>query len=149
VEYACGNIFVRQCEPMQAGTGVLGHRHNFDHMTHVQSGVLEISVLRESAARIDGTPLEADVLETRVIRADDEVNWMLIMKGRFHILRALEDGTRYQCIYAHRAPQALTVGEPGQRDQQPYAKRDEDGALWLRVDESIVQDTAGWADAYR
>ena len=65
------------------------------------------------------------------------------------MLKALEDGTVYGCFYAHQLPQALTIGDAGGRIDPPHTRRDEDGTLWVRVNENIVQETSGWVEAYR
>ena len=118
---------------MAAGERVLGHAHNFDHMTYVQRGVIEVKC--------------ADWV--RVIRADDDENFVLIRKGVEHELTALVDGSRYQCIYAHRMPQALMIERPGGRIDPPLSKRDDLGTLWVRVDETVVQEAPGWPAAYK
>lgn len=128
---------------------VLGHRHNFHHPTFVTHGSFEICLLDATEVNAEGNPLEAKISERFIVRADDPINWMLILKGRFHTLRALEDHSRYQCIYAHQMPQALSIDEPGQAHEAPITKRDEAGVLWVRVNEKIVQDSAQWAAAYQ
>lgn len=150
MEYLSGNIFIRAPHrPMHAGETVLGHLHNFDHTTYINKGAMEINLLEVLAVNGHGHPLQARVAESRIIRASDEVNWFLVLKGRYHVLKALEDNTVYHCIYSHRLPQAITLDQPGQRLQLPYTRRDDDGTLWIRADEKVVQDTAGWAEAYR
>ena len=150
MEYMSGNIFIRaSSSPMRKDELVLGHRHNFDHTTVVLAGALEVSLLTAKTVNAAGNPLDADVEWSQVIRAGDQIPWVLILKGRFHMLRALEDGTRYGCFYAHQMPQALTVENPGERHQPPYTKRDNAGVLWVRVDEKIVQGTAGFQESYR
>ena len=151
MEFICGPVYIRQPNDgfMKKDEVVLGHRHNFDHPTFVTHGSLEISLLTATEVNADGNPLNATVDKVVVINAGDEINWHLVLKGRFHALRALEDGTRYQCIYAHQMPQAISIEHPGQRIDPPITKRDEDGVLWVRVNEKIVQDSAEWAEAYR
>lgn len=150
MEYVCGNLYIRQPNEgfLTKDQVVLGHRHNFHHMTMITHGSFEICLLEATEVNAEGAPLNAQVLEQFVVRADDEINWVLILKGKFHTLRALEDHSRYQCVYAHQMPQALSVGEPGQTKEPPITKRDENGVLWVRVNEKIVQDSAEWAAAY-
>jgi len=138
MEYISGNIFIRTQPPMAAGDVVVTHAHNFDHTTYCPVGALRVELLAE-----DGS-----VEASRDIRATDEVNFFLILKGKFHRLTALEDGTRYQCIYAHRMPQALTI-PPGELDTPPHTKTDDLGYLWVRADNTIVQDPVGWVEAYQ
>lgn len=150
MELISGNIFIRMPhEAMQKDQVVLGHKHNFDHTTFCTRGALELCLLDVETVNAHGLPLDAKVAEVFVLKASDDINFQIVMKGRYHTIRALEDGTRYQCVYAHRAPQAISIEDPGQRHQEPYTKRDADGVLWVRVDESIVQDAAGWTEAYR
>lgn len=146
----CGPIAIRQPNTgfMKAGEIVLGHQHNFPHPTFVTHGALEISLLDVQETDGKGRPLKATVSETFVIRASDEQNFLLIQKGRFHKLTALEDGTRYQCIYPHRLEQAVTLHAPGQQHEAPFTKRDENGVLWIRIDEKIVEEATGFAEAY-
>lgn len=149
-EYSCGaGIFVRQSAPegMSIDKPVLGHAHNFDHVTFVTRGSIEVSLLKVLEFNVDGNPLRTAIEFSRIISAEDEVNWLLVMKGRLHMLRAVTEGARYQCTYASRLPQALTE-EPGRRFEKPLVKRDEDGVLWYREDPKIV-DTCEWVEAYR
>lgn len=150
MEYISGNIHVRvPQEAMHAGQVILGHRHNFDHTTYIQKGSVEVSLLK--ATRVDelDRPLDAEAEITRVIHCTDVQNWFLILAGRFHLIRALEEGTVYHCIYSHREPQALVLSGPDMARSKPMHRRDDDGTLWLRVDEKVVQSTSEWADAYR
>ena len=130
----CGaNIFVREpVKLLMRGEKVVGHRHNFDHVTYIQRGKFEV-VTDEW---------------TKTISADDWDNFVLIKKNKVHSFTALEDNSRYQCIFAHRMPQAMTIGVPGELDSYPYTKRDELGLLWVRVDETVIQDSTGWTPAY-
>lgn len=150
MEYMSGNIFVRTNDvPMRAGEVVLGHRHNFDHTTFVKRGRLEVNMLDVRTVNAYDQPVEAVVVESIILDPADAIDWRLIPKGRYHMLRALEDGTFYRCIYSHQFPQALTLDRPGGQKQLPYTMRDEGGVLWVRVNEKIVQDTAAWALAYQ
>ena len=150
MELMSGNIFVRVPQaPMSKDLVVLGHAHNFDHTTVVFAGSLEISLLNVKTVNAEGNPLDADVMYSKIVSAGDPVPWHLILKGRWHTLRALEEGTRYGCFYSHRIPQALVVDGPPETDQPPYTKRDENGTLWVRVDEKIVQNTTHFVEGYR
>lgn len=149
-EFSCGGgIFCRQSRPegMAAGELILGHRHNFSHPTFCTHGALEVCLLNVSKVDAQGNPLDAVVDFTCVLRAGDEVNWVLILAGRWHTLRALESGTRYQCIYGARLPTAISPDQPGSTDY-PLVKVDEKGVVWYRADERIV-DTSSWVEARR
>lgn len=150
MELISGNIFIRvPVEPMKAGEAVIGHAHNFDHTTVCLSGALEIVLLDVLEMDAYGRPTQTKEVERHIIRAGSKVPWMLILKGRFHAITALEDGTRYGCFYSHQYPQALNMMEPGSVQIPPVTKRDEDGNLWVRVNEDIAQDSQGWAAAYQ
>ncbi len=101
VEYALGNVFIREGGPMFAGEVVEGHKHNFDHVTYISKG----------SARIDRLDDAGDVRQSVEKRANDGRNWVLILAGTLHRITALEDGTIYHCIYAHRTPQGEVVQE--------------------------------------
>lgn len=147
MEHVCGNIFIRNPEVrMSKGSVVVGHTHNFDHATFCASGALliELLPLLKDGESDDGVPAESQV----ILRADAMQTWALIRAGRRHRITALEDRSSYMCIYAHRMPQALALDIPGNIERPPYMRRDDDGTLWVRVDESIVQETNNWAPAY-
>lgn len=150
---AGGNVMIRipdgECLYMDKDDVILSHQHHFDHPTFCLEGALEISLLNAKKVSSNGLLLEAEVEEIFIVRAKDRINFFLVQKGRWHSIRALEDNTRYMCVYAHRYPQALSVDQPGQRVDKPLTKRDDDGTLWVRVDETIVEDSVGWMDAYR
>ncbi len=143
MEYLSGNIFVRQGDPLREGAVVIGHRHNFDHTTFCRAGSLRIELIDESLPDMTWEQaLKAGTVKRFVLRASDKINWMLIRAGRYHRITALEDGSVYQCVYAHRAPGALAENES-------ITRVDPDGTEWVRVNPDIVQDTARWAHAYR
>ena len=150
MELSFGNVLARVPSGfMVAGQSVLGHQHNFDHVTFCLNGELEISLLDVETVDVAEQPLEAKVAKTVTLRPTDEVPGFLILKGRWHVLTAKTENTRYMCVYAHRFPQALTMHEPGQAPQLPYTKTDPDGTVWYRGDDTIVQDCTGWELAYR
>jgi len=148
--HAGAGIFFRRSkrEGMSIDKPVLGHRHNFDHVTFVTRGRIEVSLLEADEVNAYGHPLNARVVESRVISADDDCNWFLVLKGKFHMLKALEEGSRYQCTYAAQLPQSITEHMQGARKQEPLMKRDENGVLWYRANPHIVE-TSEWAEAYR
>lgn len=97
MEYISGNIFLREMRLDRAGDVVEGHTHNFDHTTYVVRGAIQIETLGESATR------------SRVIKASDGFNWVLIKADVNHKITALEDNTLAHCIYSHRNPQGEVV----------------------------------------
>lgn len=109
-EYACGNIYIREGRMEKAGDLVAGHGHNFDHTTYCARGAIRVESLNDDGSVKDSTEL----------RADEAIkSWALIKRGVLHRLTALQDGSLYHCIYAHRTPQG-----------------------------DIVQEYTGWAPAY-
>lgn len=144
-----GLCVLKPLAPLKAGHIILGHRHNFGHVTVVNRGSLTVAALKATVMNVNGWPARAEVDHERIIKATDRENWFFIEQGVFHMLRVEEDDTDYGCFYANRLPQALSHIDPGRHPDPADVKRDEHGALWVRVDESIVQHHTGWADAYR
>jgi quercetin dioxygenase-like cupin family protein len=103
VEYASGNIFIREMRFEKAGDVIDGHTHNFDHTTYVACGALLIEALND-----DGS-----VKQAATKRASDGHNWVLIKKEVKHRITALESHSVGHCIYAHRNPQGEVVQEYG------------------------------------
>lgn len=99
MEYASGNIFIREMRFEKAGDIVDGHTHNFDHTTYVAKGALQI----------DKLDADGNVIKSIIKRALDGYNWVLIEAGVCHRLTALEDNSMGHCIYAHRDPQGEIV----------------------------------------
>ena len=150
IHYGAG-IFSRKSKKqgMALGEVVLGHRHGFDHVTFVTRGVLRVSLLTVTKVNAYGDPLDAKVEFSKILRADDdEEDFFLVLKGRWHTLESMEEGTRYRCMYASRLPQSITMHLQGDRKTPPLMKRDENGVLWYREDPHIVE-TSEWAEAYR
>jgi hypothetical protein len=150
IEYHCGGgVFCRQSKPegMKTGEVIVGHRHHFTHPTFIEGGEMEISILKDTDEDAFGRPLVVEVEFTKVVKATDHINWFPVLAGKWHMLRALVDGTRYKCVYATRLPSAISERKPGVTDK-PYVKRDEDGVLWYREDPKIV-DTSEFVEAFR
>lgn len=151
MEFVSGNIYIRTPldGTLKVNETVVGHAHNFDHTTYVKAGAIEVTIMEPTKVNYLGAVIEAEVVASKIIRATDEVNWMLIMAGKTHTLRALEDGSVYHCIYSHRLPQAVSIESPGEQPHFPTTKVDEDGVTWYREDPKILQNTSGWLEAYR
>jgi len=152
MEKISGNIFIRvPNEPMKAGQVVVGHQHNFDHTTFCVAGGLRVDILDVHEVNADGNPIAATIAASAELWAGDNYtgqNWQLIQKGKFHQITALTDGTVYQCVYSHRAPQAISMWPAGQREERQLLKRDDAGVLWMRIDEKIVQDSNHFGASY-
>lgn len=101
MDFASGNVFIREMRFDKAGDVVKGHAHNFDHTTYVAKGSLRVEQLAD-----DGSVLKA--VEKR---ASDGRNWVLIKAGVIHRITALEDGSLGHCVYAHRTAQGEVVQE--------------------------------------
>ena len=101
MELALGNVFVRDSRGFgekfaKAGDVILGHKHNFDHLTLCWGGRIRIRAVVRGAT-----------VETTVEPGD----YRLIKAGVEHEITALDDGARFLCIYAHREPQGDVVQE--------------------------------------
>lgn len=105
-ERISGNIFIRPSGVLAKGATIDGHTHNFHHTTIVFAGSVRVE-----ATTPDGRTISRD------FKAPDS---FLVLKDVAHRITALEDGTVYWCVYAHRTPE----GE-------------------------VTQEYAGYEDAYR
>ena len=101
MEYASGNIYIREMVLAKAGDTIDGHAHNFDHTTYVVRGAIQIE-------RLD---TDGNVIQTVEKRATKGYNWVLIKAGTAHRITALEDNSLAHCIYSHRTPQGEIVQE--------------------------------------
>lgn len=77
------NLYTRQMHFLKAGDIELGHAHQFDHLTLLASGKLQVTV--------DGNVSEFKAPQM-----------IYIAKGKTHELVALEDNTVAYCIHALR-----------------------------------------------
>ena len=100
-----GNIAFRTGGPMAKGDIVQGHLHNYDHVTMVSHGSMLIEVM--SGPAMDG--VTQSVIKSTVKSAKEARNFVLILAGVAHRFTALEDGTVYQCVYAHRDEEGNAV----------------------------------------
>ena len=149
MQFDCGSLRFRVPSGEQAkGSIVLGHAHNFGHVTMVHAGAYKVTRLKGVECDALGRFIKADEDISVIVRATADRPFVWIEKGVWHQLEALEDGSRYICAYPHRFEQAHTLNAPGQQDAVPTHKRDADGHLWAFVDETIVEATNAWAPAY-
>jgi len=86
-----GNVYFRPMRFEKKGQRVEGHKHNFDHVTFVWRGSVEVRVWKDGESRDDAKPAR--------FSAPAKV---FIARDRFHEFTALEDGTLADCIYAIR-----------------------------------------------
>lgn len=132
--------------PLTIGQQVVGHQHNFDHVTVVWGAIL-IELLDVVSVDAYGNPLEFRVTESHEVRGPSAMPFFLIKKSIWHRLTALEDGSAYLCMYPWRKPQALTMFDPGKFPQKPYFKTDKDGTVWNRELGDIVYADNGFIQA--
>lgn len=66
-----------------------GHTHNYDHITFVQAGAMKVFWRKPGG----------EEKESRVFKAGE---FFLVKAEIFHRLKAMEDGTRYACLFTHR-----------------------------------------------
>jgi hypothetical protein len=88
-----GNIFIRASELAKVGDKTVGHKHNFDHVTIIRKGRAVIRALNDKGKVI------REVIKDAGSLANGHV---LIKADTLHEIEALEAGTVYWCIYAHR-----------------------------------------------
>lgn len=100
MEFAAGNVFIREMEFAQAGGAINGHAHKFDHVSYVVRGALRFE-------QLDGK--DGGVVRWVDKRALDGQNWVLIKAGVWHRIIALDGNSLGHCIYAHRTPQGRVV----------------------------------------
>lgn len=90
-EWVSGNIFIRAIH-LDAGESVPAHKHNFDHTSIVFKGAVFVKTPERNGE----------------FRAPAHC---LIKKDVLHEITALEDGTEFWCVYAHRDAQGEVVQE--------------------------------------
>ena len=100
MEWVSGNIFIRPNEMMKAGDTIAGHAHNFDHTSFVVNGAVNVKATTPDGRQIDGN-----------FGNGFPFRHFLVLAGVEHAITALEDGTDFYCIYAHREPQGDIVQE--------------------------------------
>ena len=88
----CGPIGRRVCVLPATCHTHEGHTHNYDHTMMVVQGRLKVT-FRDM---VDGKLIEK---ETKEYSADEELS---VAADRHHTVKALEDGTRYYCVFSHR-----------------------------------------------
>lgn len=97
-EWVSGNVMIRPSPMMAAGQYVQGHTHHFDHTTVVFRGAIRIK-----ATTPDGRVIEREFRSPRPDYAGP--SHALIKAEVTHEITAIEDGTIFWCVYAHRDPQ--------------------------------------------
>lgn len=95
MEWESGNIYIRPNVMEKAGEVIHGHAHRFDHTSIVFTGAVRVK-----AKLLDGRTIEQDFTAPA---------HFLVLAGVEHEITALEDGTTFWCVYAHRTPQGEVV----------------------------------------
>ena len=105
MEWASGNIFIRENRMEKAGEVCAGHTHNFDHTTIVFQGSVRVRATLSSGETVD--------------RTFSAPGHFLVRAEVTHEITALEDRTVFWCVYSHRNAQGEVVqAHDGWRD--PY-----------------------------
>ena len=91
VKISCiSNLYVRMMTFKTAGIIELGHTHEYDHVTMLTNGALEVQVFDDN---------KNELLPPVVFNAP---NFIYIKKNTAHQLKSLEDNTVALCIHALR-----------------------------------------------
>lgn len=116
-----GNVWVRQNLLENVGDIHPGHKHNFDHVSLLASGKVEITV--------DGYAPKEFTAPTFIV----------IKKEHRHTFKALEDNTLWYCVFALRDVNGdLTDIYSG--DNSPYGISSEDFELNVPKVQSLTQE---------
>lgn len=89
------NLWLRQMHFAKAGDANEGHLHNYDHMTLLAHGSVNVHV--------DGN--------TTAFKAP---HMIFIKAGKSHYIEALEDGTVAYCVHALRDKDTAEILDPDQ-----------------------------------
>lgn len=101
IAIACvSNVFTRRMYFRNAGDIEVGHAHQFDHVTYVASGAIELNI--EGAKTVYKAPA-----------------MIFIDKDKVHELTALEDGTSALCIHALRDKETNEIIDPEMMPNYP------------------------------
>lgn len=108
-EMVMGNIYIRPMTFHEVGSIVSGHAHNFDHMTLILSGAVNLRIweIDPATGRRAGSVLDSEGIEIRVGEPIREKQYaapaaVLIKSNLAHEFTALEPNTSALCIFAHR-----------------------------------------------
>lgn len=93
-EMASGNIYLRPAVLNHKGDKIHGHEHHFDHTTFIVAGKVHV-IATHGDERKEGEFVAGQ--------------HFLVLAEWEHEITALEDNTRFTCIYSHRDPQGEVV----------------------------------------
>lgn len=88
-EFPCGNLFVRTNPLANTGDKVDGHKHNFDHMTIVFKGTINVKAVLPSGEKINQDYTAPD--------------FFLVKRDVEHEITALAPDTEFWCVFARDA----------------------------------------------
>lgn len=108
-----GNIFFRAMRFDGVGSKVDGHAHNYDHVTYLSRGRLNVLAwpVDPATGKRVGDPIERQYAAPAAI---------LIKKGMAHELTSLDADTRADCIYAIRDAGTGDVSDEWDGSLEPY-----------------------------
>lgn len=87
--FTCGPLQYRITHLEKAGMECPGHTHNFDHVTQVVKGRVNVKVCYD-----DGRPpVDIDMTAPHFFNVEARA---------YHTITALEDGSEFWCVYPHR-----------------------------------------------
>jgi hypothetical protein len=87
------------------------HQHNFTHLTFCLRGRIYVASAEVIARDAAGQPIAFRALQEGVIRAGDRWPAATILTDTWHVLVALEKGSRYACVFVDRDPDGKPSGD--------------------------------------
>jgi len=99
----CGPYGIRHMS-LEAGQSILGHKHNFDHVTVCRRGRVKLEWLGVVSVDENGAPSEFTVIRFIELPAYAlQGSRCLVRKDTWHRITAIEESD-YECWYLHRNP---------------------------------------------
>lgn len=93
-----GGFYIRSFGPVAKGHVERGHLHYIDHLTFVESGAVAVKWRSQDGKR------------SGEIKRIEAPNFVEVKADAWHEVTALEDGTRYRCLFAAAEARALAEG---------------------------------------
>ena len=112
------------------------HEHAHDHHFQVKKGAALVQIT-------DG--YNGPVISSTTVRAEDEIDFLLIKARTFHRIKMLEPGTRTQCLFVNLVPVALTenIGLDAEYDDLIHRASEIAARRWRTV---MVDATGRWLE---
>ncbi|MEO7778506.1 MAG: hypothetical protein ABIY63_13320 [Fibrobacteria bacterium] len=95
-----GPFFRRPMFFPEVGSTMMGHAHNFDHMSVVLSGLVLVRYVDVGA---DNKPLKGVEFKEDVFGGKKKAYEIFIAAGKWHQFVALEPDTEIKCYFPHRS----------------------------------------------